>query len=114
VLDNGSGLSRIERISANSLAALLSHANASRVAAAYADSLVQLGTDPAMRDRARAAAGRAQLKTGTLRDVTAVAGFVQGMSGRRYIVAGMINHTNASAGRAALDQLLEWTVLESP
>lgn len=114
VLDNGSGLSRSERISANGLAAMLKHASASSVGPAYADSLVQLGTDPGMRDRARAAAGRAQLKTGTLRDVTAVAGYAQGMSGRRYIVVGMINHVNASAGRAALDQLLEWTVLESP
>lgn len=114
VLDNGSGLSRMERVSASGLAALLRHASASRVGPAYADSLVQLGTDPGMRDRARAAAGRAQLKTGTLRDVTAVAGYAQGLSGRRYIVIGMINHPNASAGRAALDQLLEWTVLDSP
>lgn len=114
VVDNGSGLSRSERISASALAALLQHAAASRVGPAYADSLVQLGSDPGMRDRARAAAGRAQLKTGTLRDVTAVAGYAQGLSGRRYIVVGMINHPNASAGRAALDQLLEWTVLESP
>ena len=114
VLDNGSGLSRSERISASSLAALLRHADASRVGPAYADSLVQLGTDPGMRDRARAAAGRAQLKTGTLRDVSSIAGYAQGLSGRRYIVIGMINHMNASAGRAALDQLLEWTVLESP
>lgn len=114
LLDNGSGLSRSERISASSLAAMLSQASASRVGPAYADSLLQLGIDPGMRDRARAAAGRAQLKTGTLRDVTAVAGYVQGLSGRRYIVVGMINHINASAGRAALDQLLEWTALESP
>ncbi len=114
VLDNGSGLSRSERISAGGLAALLRHASTSPVGAAYADSLVQLGSDAAMRDRARAAAGRAQVKTGTLRDVSAIAGYAQGLSGRRYVVVGMINHANASAGRAALDQLLEWTVLESP
>ncbi len=114
LLDNGSGLSRSERVSANALAALLQHASASRVGPAFAESLVLVGSEGGMRERARAAAGRAQIKTGTLRDVSAIAGYAQGLSGRGYIVIGLINHANASAGRAALDQLLEWTVQETP
>jgi D-alanyl-D-alanine carboxypeptidase/D-alanyl-D-alanine-endopeptidase (penicillin-binding protein 4) len=57
-------------------------------------------------------AGQAFLKTGSLRDVTAIAGYANGHSGARYIVVGLINHPNASAARPALDALLEWAVKE--
>jgi D-alanyl-D-alanine carboxypeptidase/D-alanyl-D-alanine-endopeptidase (penicillin-binding protein 4) len=114
VMDNGSGLSRSERISASSLAALLQHAAQSPLAAALAESLPVVGADGRLRDRAQAAAGRAQIKTGSLRDVSAVAGYADGSSGSRYVVIGMINHPNASAARPALDRLIEWTVLDRP
>ena len=52
--------------------------------------------------------GCAHLKIGTLRDVTAIAGYVQGQSGRRYAVAAIINHPNAPAARPALRQLVAW------
>jgi len=114
VMDNGSGLSRLERISANSLAALLQHAAQSPLAAALAESLPVVGADGRLRERAPGAAGRAQIKTGSLRDVSAVAGYADGKSGKRYVVIGMINHPNASAARPALDRLIEWTVLDRP
>jgi D-alanyl-D-alanine carboxypeptidase/D-alanyl-D-alanine-endopeptidase (penicillin-binding protein 4) len=114
VMDNGSGLSRSERISAASLAALLQHAAQSPQAAALAESLPVVGADGRLRERAQAAAGRAQIKTGSLRDVSAVAGYADGVTGSRYVVIGMINHPNASAARPALDRLIEWTVLERP
>ena len=113
-MDNGSGLSRLERISANSLAALLQHAAQSPLAAALAESLPVVGADGRLRERSPGAAGRAQIKTGTLRDVSAVAGYADGKSGNRYVVIGMINHPNASAARPALDRLIEWTVLDRP
>ena len=114
VMDNGSGLSRIERISANSLAALLQHAAQSPLASTLAESLPVVGVDGRLRERAPGAAGRAQIKTGSLRDVSAVAGYADGKSGKRYVVIGMINHPNASAARPALDRLIEWTVLDRP
>ena len=52
--------------------------------------------------------GRAWLKTGTLRDVTAIAGYVSGRSGERYAIAAIINHPNAIAARPALRKLLAW------
>ncbi len=109
-LDNGSGLSRTGRISARSLAALLQHAAKSTLADALADSLPLVGVDGSMRERAKAATGRAQIKTGSLRDVSAVAGYAQGASGSRYIVIGIVNHPNASAARPALNTLIEWAV----
>lgn len=51
----------------------------------------------------------AHLKTGTLRDASALAGYVDGASGRRYVLVAMANHANAAAARAAWDALVDWT-----
>ncbi len=59
---------------------------------------------------APAVQGRAHLKTGSLRDVTAMAGYVLGAGGRRYVLVAMVNHPNAAAARPALDALLRWTL----
>ena len=112
VMDNGSGLSRIERISATSLAAMLQSAAQSRVAQDLLESLPIAGVDATMRERAKAVTGQAFIKTGSLRDVTAVAGYVNGNGGARYIVVGMVNHPNAGAARPALDALIQWAVQE--
>ena len=63
--------------------------------------------------RSRARGGTAHLKTGSLRDVTAVAGYVLAHSGRRYVVVVVANHPNAGASRAAIDKLLEWVIDDS-
>jgi len=112
LMDNGSGLSRNERITASSLSALLMHAAKSPRANDLADSLPVAGVDAAMRERAKGVAGQAFVKTGSLRDVVAIAGYANGQSGARYIVVGLINHPNAPAARGALDALLDWTVKE--
>ncbi|MES2508854.1 MAG: D-alanyl-D-alanine carboxypeptidase/D-alanyl-D-alanine-endopeptidase [Pseudomonadota bacterium] len=112
LMDNGSGLSRNERITAVSLQALLQHAARSPLSAALADSLPVAGVDATMRERAKSVAGQAFLKTGSLRDVTAIAGYANGLGGTRYIVVGLINHPNASAARPALDALVDWAVKE--
>ncbi len=112
LMDNGSGLSRNERIAASSLSALLMHAAKSPRANDLADSLPVAGVDAAMRERAKGVAGQAFVKTGSLRDVVAIAGYANGQSGARYIVVGLINHPNAPAARGALDALLDWTVKE--
>ena len=112
LMDNGSGLSRRERITASSLSALLTHATKNPRANVLADSLPIAGTDATMRERAKGVAGQAFVKTGSLRDVVAIAGYANGQSGTRYIVVGLVNHANAPAARGALDALLDWTVKE--
>jgi D-alanyl-D-alanine carboxypeptidase/D-alanyl-D-alanine-endopeptidase (penicillin-binding protein 4) len=72
-------------------------------------SLPITGVDGTMRRNRSRAAGNAHLKTGSLRDVAALAGYVHGASGRRYVLVALINHPNAGAGRPVLDALLEWT-----
>jgi len=112
VMDNGSGLSRTERVTAGGLAAMLQHAASSRVGQDLLDSLPVAGMDATMRERAKNVAGQAFIKTGSLRDVTAVAGYANGASGARYIVVGIVNHPNAGAARPALDALIQWAVQE--
>jgi D-alanyl-D-alanine carboxypeptidase/D-alanyl-D-alanine-endopeptidase (penicillin-binding protein 4) len=70
------------------------------------------GTTARMRTRSpnSAAIGNARLKTGTLRDVTAIAGYAWGHSGQIYTVVAVINHPNAPAARAALDRVVDWAV----
>jgi D-alanyl-D-alanine carboxypeptidase/D-alanyl-D-alanine-endopeptidase (penicillin-binding protein 4) len=110
VLDNGSGLSRIERVSAADLTAVLVHAAGSIHAAQFEDSLPQVGIDGTMRARLRRTpvAGNAFIKTGTLRDVRAIAGYVTAASGERYAVALLINGPRAEGARKAQDALLRW------
>lgn len=109
-LANGSGLSRDEHVSALSLADLLQAANASPVGQVFVTSLPIAGVDGTMRNRLRddAVLGRASIKTGTLRDVRAIAGYVAAANGETYVVVSLINDDHAPAARAAHDALLEW------
>lgn len=110
-LDNGSGLSRTERISAQALATLLQHAWASPLMPELLSSLPIAGVDGTLRRiKGQAAAGQAHLKTGSLRDVTGIAGYVHATSGKRYVLVAIANHPNAAAARPALDALVNWTI----
>jgi D-alanyl-D-alanine carboxypeptidase/D-alanyl-D-alanine-endopeptidase (penicillin-binding protein 4) len=113
VIDNGSGLSRDTRISALRLARLLLQTYDSPVMSELMSSLPISGMDGTMR-RSRATAGRAHLKTGTLRDVVAVAGYVLTHSGRRLVLVAVVNHPNAVAARPALDALVQWSLRDTP
>jgi D-alanyl-D-alanine carboxypeptidase/D-alanyl-D-alanine-endopeptidase (penicillin-binding protein 4) len=113
VLDNGSGLSRLERISPQGLARMLQTAYVSGVMSELMASLPILGVDGTLRrSPSRVAQGWAHLKSGTLRDSTALAGYVDTPSGKRFVLVAVINHPNASAARPALQALVDWTVQE--
>lgn len=108
VFDNGSGLSREERISAAALAKMLQVAWGSPVMPELVSSLPASGVDGTLRKRGLRSGGAAHLKTGTLRDAAGVAGFVHAASGRRYVVIAIANHANAVAARPAFDALVDW------
>lgn len=105
-MDNGAGLSRQTRITAQALARMLQAAWASPVMPELLASLPVTGVDGTLR-RSRASA-RAHLKTGSLRDVMAVAGYVHATDGRRYVLVAVVNHAQAAAARPVLDALVEW------
>ncbi len=110
VVDNGSGLSRRERISAEHLGELLMAAWRSPMMAEFVSSLPIAGIDGTMKKRLveRGVASHAHIKTGSLRGVKAIAGYVHDRKGRNIAVVFLINHPNAAAGQAAQDALLEW------
>ncbi len=115
VLDNGSGLSRRERITAGGLVRLLAAAEASPVADAFMNSLAIAATDGTVRKRFQdgAVAGRALLKTGTLEGVRALAGYVTDAKDRRFLVAAIVNDPNAARSGPALDYLVQWVYQEA-
>lgn len=110
VLENGSGLSRSERISAGDLTDILAEAAAGPEAATFEESLPQVGIDGTMRLRLRRdpVAGKAFIKTGTLRHVRAIAGYVTASSGAKYAVALLVNGPHAERAARAQDALLRW------
>ena len=108
VLDNGSGLSRTERLTAQGLTRMLQIAYASPLMPELMSSLPITGIDGTLRNSRSKARGTAHLKTGTLRDVAAIAGYVLGQSGRRYTVVMIVNQPGAAAARPAMDALIDW------
>jgi serine-type D-Ala-D-Ala carboxypeptidase/endopeptidase (penicillin-binding protein 4) len=107
ILENGCGLSRVERISAASLAHVLTDAWSSQWMAELVSSLPISGVDGTMKGR-NVPAGAAHMKTGLLEDTRAVAGYVLAASGKRYVVVAIVNHANARYGTGAHDALIEW------
>jgi D-alanyl-D-alanine carboxypeptidase/D-alanyl-D-alanine-endopeptidase (penicillin-binding protein 4) len=110
VLENGSGLSRIERISARGLGAVLLSAWASPVMPELMSSLPVAAVDGTMRRRLKSAeiAGQAHIKTGSLSGVRSIAGYVLDAHGNRAAVVFLVNHANAAAAQPAMDALLSW------
>jgi D-alanyl-D-alanine carboxypeptidase/D-alanyl-D-alanine-endopeptidase (penicillin-binding protein 4) len=110
VIENGSGLSRRERVTAGGLAQLLAAADRSDAREEFASSLAVAATDGTVQKRFQngTVAGQALLKTGTLEGVKALAGYVIDAQSRRWIVVAIINHPGAARGQAALDALVQW------
>lgn len=110
VIENGSGLSRIEQVSVEMMGRMLVAAYQSPIMPELMSSLPVVGLDGTMRRRLvmDTIAGHAHIKTGSLDNVRAVAGYVLAASGRRYAVVCIINDLHAVSGQAAQDALLQW------
>lgn len=109
-IENGSGLSRTERISALTMARMLNAAFQAPTMPEFVASLSLVGYDGTMRKRLtnHTVSGKAHVKTGLLNEVRNIAGYVLAASGRHYVVVCMINHPNALRGQEAQDALLQW------
>ena len=109
-LENGSGLSRTESISALQMGRMLQHAFASPVMPELMASMPVLGVDGTMQQRAAGlpVAGHAHIKSGSLEGVRNIAGYVLAASGKRYAVVCFVNHKNAHQADGAQDELLQW------
>ena len=112
-IDNGAGLSRQTRVSAEQMVAVLRYAATMPQAEAFLTSLPIAGLSGTVRNMGRDgstphASRNAMLKTGTLNDVSAIAGYVTDTQGRRLIVVGMNNAEGAKHARGVLYRLVEW------
>jgi serine-type D-Ala-D-Ala carboxypeptidase/endopeptidase (penicillin-binding protein 4) len=112
VMENGAGLSRVGRISADSLSNLLQKGWESNYRPEFLSSLALAAIDGTMRDRLRkdAPAGRVRIKTGLLDQSRAMAGYVTGQDGKHYSVAMLMNHPKVhyGSGNQVQDVLLRW------
>lgn len=110
VIENGAGLSRIERIRAETLGQLLITVWRRPWMPEYLAALPVAGVDGTARKRLAGspARGQAHIKTGTLNGVRAIGGYLLDHAGRRHALVMMINHPQAAAAQAAQDALLEW------
>jgi D-alanyl-D-alanine carboxypeptidase/D-alanyl-D-alanine-endopeptidase (penicillin-binding protein 4) len=111
VIANGSGLSREARMSADSMAKLLIGARQSRFAPEFLTSLSLGGLDGTLEKRFQNIEdpSRIRMKTGTLRDVSSIAGYVTGRSGRTFAVVVFVNHPGAQNG---LGETIQATVID--
>ncbi len=115
VLDNGSGLSRSERISPAQLAGLLRAGQGGAQAPELLATLPIAGVDGTLSRRLKdgPATGQARLKTGTLRDAVGLAGFVPDASGKPWVFVALLNHPEAARkGRPVLDALVNWVATQ--
>lgn len=114
---NGSGLARETLLSPAQLATLLRWAWVQPWMPELLASLPVAGLDGTLSHqpgRFGAAVGRAHLKTGSLRDVVALAGVVDAPSGRRWVMVVIVNHPQAQAARGVLDAALRWVAQDAP
>jgi len=112
VLENGSGLSREERITAEGLVDVLLAAWRSQYMPEFAASLPLSATDGTLRRRFRSPEmqGRLRMKTGSLEGVSALAGYVNAASGRTFVTVVIVNDPRAGGGggQAVQAALVQW------
>jgi D-alanyl-D-alanine carboxypeptidase/D-alanyl-D-alanine-endopeptidase (penicillin-binding protein 4) len=110
VIENGSGLSRIERVSAEDLGQMLVDAYQGATMSELMSSLPILSLDGTLRKRLRGTpiSARAHMKTGSIRAVSAVAGYVLDAKGRRNVVVMLVNDAKAYSSKKAQDALISW------
>ncbi len=110
VIENGSGLSRSDRISAEALGRVLVAAYRSPLMPEFIATLPLVAYDGTMKKRLKSdrVSGQAHIKTGSLTDVRSLAGYVLDRNGRRFAVVFLVNHPTAGASQSAQDALLRW------
>ena len=109
VLENGSGLSRKERATARMLGQVLEKAYFSPFKQDFVNTLPIAGTDGTLKKRFRQAGLPLRLKTGTLKDVRALAGYWLGENPK--IVVVLINSSRSNGYLKDMDKMVSRIVL---
>ena len=109
-IDNGCGLSRVSKITAKSLTNLLDNAG-KQYGQRWMNTLSIAGVDGTIKKRFQNSIvfNRAWMKTGTIKSVANIAGYVQGASGEMYIVVVLVNDPlSAKYGKKLANSVIEW------
>jgi D-alanyl-D-alanine carboxypeptidase/D-alanyl-D-alanine-endopeptidase (penicillin-binding protein 4) len=113
---DGSGLSRSDRTTPRQVVTLLEHMNGEVAGPAFESSLSVAGRSGTLFDRMRrtAARDRCHGKTGTLRDVSALAGYCQTTAGARVAFAILMNGVSPYGARRLQDRMVSALARYSP
>lgn len=103
---NGSGLSRDTKMSVDDLAKLLVWVSEQPTYPEMVASLPLIGVDGTLKLSKAKTSGH--LKTGSLKDVLGIAGYLQNKKKEQFIVVAIINHPKAQSAKNVLDLLVEW------
>ena len=108
IMENGSGLSRTERVSAREMAEILRAAWQSPYGPEFISSLPLAGMDGTLRKRMKNSplTGQAHMKTGTLNNVRALAGFVRDANARNWVVVAILNSSRPWGASSILDEVV--------
>lgn len=109
VLENGSGLSRKERVTAKMLGQLLEKAYFSGFKNEFVESLPAAGLDGTLKTRLIQAGADLRLKTGTLKNVRALAGYWLGAQPK--VVVVIVNSPQSDTYVKDIDRLVSEIVL---
>ena len=107
LLDEGSGLSRSCLLKPAASVQLLKHMHQHRYADAFAASLPVAGVDGTLRSRFKGTPAEKNLraKTGTIRYVNSLSGYVTTLAGEKLVFSVMLNAYNGSDGRTHSDAI---------
>lgn len=107
-IDNGSGLSRVSKTTADVMTKVLAAGWVGPYMPEYAASLPIAGEDGTMARR-QVAVKYGRIKTGFLSDVRSIGGYIRSKSGRTYAVYASVHGAkNMPGGIAFLDNVINW------
>lgn len=107
LLEEGSGLSRGCLLKPSATVQLLKYMHAHRHAQSFIDSLPVAGVDGTLRSRFKGTAAEKNLtaKTGTIRYVNSLSGYVTTKAGEKLVFSIMLNNYNGGDGRTQSDAI---------
>ncbi len=109
-VDKASGLSRRNRLTAESIGQLLRHGAGQAYFPALLASLPIAGQSGTLKNRLATLPGKLHLKTGRLQDVAALAGYWQSPAGAWWVVVALLNAPDAGEAAPVLDRIVEYAL----
>jgi D-alanyl-D-alanine carboxypeptidase/D-alanyl-D-alanine-endopeptidase (penicillin-binding protein 4) len=107
-LDDGSGLSKENRVTAGVISAVLCHNYFSPNSKMFTDSLAVAGSEGTLKNRFAGSPlrGRVLAKTGTVHGVSALSGYLYARNGKRYVFSILFNNDTAGTAKGFEEKIV--------